>query len=106
MTDTATRFQGPALLSGSAATVYTVPALTTAILRNIHAANTDSSARTLTVSIGSDAAGTRLLPALSIPAAGTYDWSGFIVLTAAEIVQAYSDSANKVALTISGVAVT
>jgi hypothetical protein len=85
MADTAKRLAGPT------------------VLRNIHVSNETGSAATLTLSIGTDAAGKRLYTALSIPANSTLDWSGFIVLAAAEILQAFSGTASALTLTISGV---
>jgi len=102
-TDTAKRLAGPTLLTGTAATVYTVPAATTATLRNIHVSNETGSAATFTLSIGTDAAGKRLFTAISIGANSSLDWSGFIILTAAEILQAFSGTASALTLTISGI---
>lgn len=103
MADTAKRLSGPALLTGSAATVYTVPASTTTILRSIHVSNETGTAATLTLSIGTDAAGKRLFTAFSVAANDVLDWSGFIVMTAAEILQAFSGTASALTLTTSGV---
>ena len=86
-------------------TLYTVPALTTAIIRNIHIANTTGSAATIKMSIGADAAGTRLLGDVSIPAAGTYDYDGFMVLAAAETLRATGGTNNALTVTVSGVEV-
>lgn len=106
MADTAKRLSGPTSLTASAVTQYTVPGSTTAIIRNIHAFNGNASARTLTVSIGTDAAATRIFDALSIPGNSGVDWSGFMVLSAAEIIQALASNTTSVVLTISGVEVT
>jgi hypothetical protein len=101
--DTAKRVAGPTLLTATAATVYTVPASTTTTLRNIHVSNETASAATFTMSIGTDAAGKRLFTALSIPGNQVFDWSGFIVLAAAELIQAFSGTASALTLTVSGV---
>jgi hypothetical protein len=106
MTDTAKRLAGPESIGNSEETLYTVPAATTAILRNIHIANTTSSAATIKLSIGADAAGTRILSDLSVPANGTYDWSGFLVLAATETLRATGGTNNALTLTASGVEVT
>jgi len=105
MADTAKRLSGPALLTGTAATQYTVPASTTTILRNIHVSNETGTAATLTMSIGTDAAGKRLFTAYTVAANDVIDWSGFIVLAAAEIIQAFSGTASALTLTVSGVEV-
>lgn len=105
MADTAVRLSGPALLTAAAATVYTVPGATTTILRSVHVSNETGTAATFTMSIGIDAAGKRLWTALSIPANSSFDWSGFIVLNAAEVLQAFSGTASALTLTTSGVQV-
>jgi hypothetical protein len=105
MADTAKRLSGPALLTGAAATVYTVPALTTTILRSVHVTNETGSTATFTMSIGTDAAGKRLWTALDIETKTSFDWSGFIVLAAGEVLQAFSATASALTLTMSGVEV-
>ena len=105
MADTAKRLAGPAQVSNSAATKYTVPSSTTTIIRNIHIFNGSDSAATFTMSIGTDGAATRLYDAVSIPARGSLDWSGFMVMAATEIIQALSGTNNVLTLTISGVEV-
>lgn len=108
MAKTAKRLAGPAQVSNVAATKYTVPALTKTIIRHIHVQNPSGSAVTFTLSIGADAAGVRLYDAYSIPAAaaGTVgsviDWYGYIVVDAAEIVQAFAGTNNILTLTIYG----
>jgi hypothetical protein len=62
------RLWGPALIATGPATVYTSPALTKTTIRYIEVNNPSASPVTLTVSIGADAAGTRLKDAYSIPA--------------------------------------
>jgi hypothetical protein len=106
MADTAKRLSGPTLLTTSAVTQYTVPALTTTIVRHIHAQNGSASAVTLTISIGADAAGTRIYDAISIPANGSLDWSGFMVLAAAETIQAKASAGTAIVLSMSGVETT
>lgn len=106
MTDTAIRFVGPMLLTNAEVTLYTVPASSVAILRSVHIANTSGTAATAKLSIGADAAGTRWLGDLSIPANSTYDWSGFLPLAAAETLRGYSGTTNVLAITVGGVRVT
>jgi hypothetical protein len=106
MTDTAARVVGPMLLTNASVTLYTVPASTKAILRHIRIANTSGAAATARLSIGVDAAGTRILGDVSIPAASVYDWSGFLVMEAAETLRGQSGTTNVLAITVSGVLVT
>lgn len=105
MADTAKRLAGPALVTSGESTHYTVPGSTTAIIRSIHIVNTTTSTATVSLSIGADAAGTRLLSATPIPPNATYDWSGFLVMAAAETLRAQSGTNNALAITVSGVEV-
>lgn len=103
MADTLKRLAGPTLLTASAATVYTVPALTTTVVRNIHVCNETGTAATFTLALGTDGAGKRLYKAVSIPANDSLDVGLSLVLGAAEILQAYSGTASALTLVISGV---
>lgn len=103
-TDTLKRLAGPVSLAGAAATVYTVPALTTTSLRSLHVTNETGASATFTMSIGVDGAGKRWF--YNVPVANGdpgLDWSGVQVLTAGEVLQAYSGTASALTLTISGV---
>ena len=106
MTDTAKRLAGPVLLTGSEATLYTVPASTTAILRGLRVVNNDTATVNLTLSIGADAAGTRLYSAFGLTAKSVHDWSGFMVLAAAETLRGFASATNVLTVTVSGVEVT
>lgn len=106
MTDTAKRI-GPSSVANTETTLYTVPASTTTIIRSIRVANTTASAATLKMSIGADAAGTRLLPDLSIPPNSVYLEDGFLaVMTAAETLRATGGTNNALTVTVNGVEVT
>ncbi len=105
MSDTLDRI-GPTLLTNAAATIYTVAAATTVVLRDVVVTNTSGTAATLTASIGADATGTRIWAGLSIPANSTFNHSGSIVLKAAEILQAYSGTNNVLTFTAGVVKVT
>ncbi len=109
MADVAKRLSGPSQLTAAAVTKYTVPTttpVTTTIVRSIVATNVTGSAVTFTLSVGTDASGTRVYSGITIPAYGVLDWSGFLVLATTEIVQAYSNTASAVNLVVSGVEVT
>ena len=88
MPRTPKRLVGPVALT--VATLYTVPAVTKTIIRHIHLQNPSGGALTVTLSIGADAAGTRLLAAYSIPAAAAgvtgnvIDYPCYYVMEAAE----------------------
>lgn len=106
MTDTPKRLYGPAQLTASAATLYTVPAATVTILRYIRVTNTTGTDRSLTLSIGTDAAATRLFPGTTVPALSVIEVSLFIPMTATEIIQGLASAATALTAIISGVEVT
>jgi predicted amidohydrolase len=106
MSTTNKRLAGPAQVSNAAATKYTVPASTTTILQHIHVFNPSGAAVGFTMSIGTDAAGTRLYDAYSIGAGQQLDMFVRIVLTAAEIVQAFASTTNVLTLTLTGQEIT
>jgi len=111
-TSTAKRLFGPAQITNAAATKYTVPASTKTILRHIHVENPSAAAVGFTMSIGADAAGTRLYSAYSIPAAAAgqpasvLDIFCYYVLDAAEIIQAFGSTTNILVLTLDGTELT
>lgn len=102
MSKTAKRLAGPAQVSNAAATKYTVPAATTTILRHIHVSNTTAGVVTFTMSIGADAAATRIYDAYSIAAGAVLDVWCYYVLTAGEIIQALAGTNNILTLTLDG----
>lgn len=107
MPDVGVRLVGPVALTTSPVTLYTVPAATTTTVRSIHIANEAAAAVTVTLSIGTDGAGKRFLgPGLLIPAASSYDWSGFLILAATEVIQSSASAATSLTATISGIQTT
>lgn len=112
MPRTAKRLYGPAQIATGPATVYTVPASTKAIVRQVHLSNPSASPVTITLSIGADAAGTRLLQTYSIPAAAAgvtgsvIDLFWFMPMVAAEILTLSAGTNNILVVTISGEEIT
>lgn len=102
MARAATRFHGPAQVSNAAATKYTVPAASLAVVRHVHISNPSGSAVTFTMSIGSDAAATRVFDAYSIAAGSVVDHFCYYAVAAAEIIQALAGTNNILTLTIDG----
>lgn len=94
------RVHGPAALSNAATTKYTVPAATRAIVKHVHVSNTSAGAVNFTLSVGADAAATRLFDAYPIAASTAFDWYPYLVLDAAEIIQALGSISNQLTLTI------
>src|SRR5215831_5214334 len=96
------RLAGPALLTNAAATKYTVPATTKTIVRHIHVENPTGAPVTFTLSIGADAAATRLFDAFSIAAGAVLDHFCYYVLETTEIIQSFAGTTNVMTLTIDG----
>lgn len=96
------RLYGPAQPTTIAATLYTVPTGKKTTLELIHVANTTGTAATLTLSIGADAAATRLLSAFSIPANGILTLPGAWSLIAAEIIQGLQGTSGALTVVLNG----
>jgi hypothetical protein len=92
MANTNKRFYGPAQLATSAATVYTCPASTIGTMKRARVSNPDSVAHTFTLSIGADAAGTRIYSQVTVQPQNGYDIWGPFTLTAGQIIQAFADN--------------
>lgn len=108
MPRTPKRLYGPAQIATGPATVYTVPAGTKTIVRHIHIQNPSAAPVTFSLSLGVDAAGTRLWDAYSIPAkaAGVTDSVRDIfvyqVMEAAEVIQLSAGTNNILTVVING----
>lgn len=98
----AKRLVGPTTLTTTATTQYTVPAVTKTIIRHIHVSNPTAGAVTLTLSIGADAAGTRIFDAYSIASSTVFDHYCMYVLDAAEVLQGKAGTASSLVLTVDG----
>ena len=104
MAGTPSRVFGPAQLTASAATKYTVPAGQRFDMSFVHFSNpTGSSATKFTMSIGADAAGTRIFDVFPLAAGTTYDWyPNLLTLVAAEIIQMFADVSASIVVEING----
>jgi len=102
------RLYGPAQVATGPTTVYTVPALTKTIIRHIHVSNPSASPVTLTISVGADAAGTRILGAYSIPAAAAgvtgsvIDLFYYLIMDVAEILTLSAGTNNILVIVVDG----
>ena len=106
MAKTPKRLSGPASLSNSASTKYTVPGATTTVIRHVHVQNPSGSPVTFTLSIGVNAAGTRLWDAYVIPAGTERSFWGPYTLTAGEVIQSLGGTNNILTLTVDGEEIT
>ena len=108
MAQTAKRLYGPAQVATGPATVYTVPALTKTLIRQIHFNNPSASPVTVTLSIGADATATRYFDSYSIPAkaagvTGSFlDVFPYMVMDAAEILTLSAGTNNILVVFIFG----
>ena len=102
MSQSPTRLYGPAQLPNSATTLFTVPSSNTAIIKHLRVSNPTGGALTFTMSIGADAASTRIYSAVSIPAGGGIDLFVYYVINQNEIVQALASSASSLVLELDG----
>src|SRR5947207_14806677 len=102
------RLYGPAQVATGPTTVYTVPALTKTIIRQLHISNPSASAVTITISIGADGVTTRLATTFSIPGAAAgvinsiQDWFWYPVMDAAEILTLSAGTNNILVIVING----
>lgn len=99
---TPTRMYGPAQLPSASATRYTVPAGKRSVVRQIHIINPTGGAVTFTLSIGTDAAGTRLFEGVSLAAGQVFDRWGYWVLSEAEVIDANSSSDSSIVMSLFG----
>lgn len=86
--------------------LYTAPAAGVTAVRAIHVANTTGSAATITLGLNAAAAlaaANHFLSAVSIPANGTYDWSGWQIVNASGTIRALQGTGSALTVTISGV---
>jgi hypothetical protein len=96
------RLYGPAQLAAAAATVYTVPASRLTVVRNIHIVNATAADLTFTISIGADAAATRIFSAQTAAAEDVFDSFAPFVLNAGDVLQAFASAAASLTITING----
>jgi hypothetical protein len=93
---------GPTALTGTAVTVYTGAGTLGSIIRNIHVAAVGGVDTWFTLSIGTDAAGTRWAYQREVLANKEFDWSGFLFIPNGTIIQALARASSEAVLFISG----
>ena len=105
MAFTQKRLAGPAAMATCATDIYTAPALTTTIVKQIMLCNTDTVARTATLHVaaaGSAAAGNTIFKAISLDPSETAIFNLSLVLAAGEKISGLA-TATAVTITISGI---
>lgn len=96
------RFCGPVLLGNTAATLYTCPASSIAVIRHIHVSNPSGAPVPFTFSIGASAAGTRLWDAIPLDPVDVVDHNHQHILAAGEVIQSFAGTAATLNLTVDG----
>lgn len=98
---------GPVSLSNSASTLYTTPSGTDFTIRNIHVANESAVDAKFSMSIGVDGSGNRVYHNVDVAGnGGAFDWSGYMPISAGEIIQSFANLPSALTITISGVETT
>jgi hypothetical protein len=97
-----TRVHGPAQVSNAATTKFTNTSGESFILRHVHVYNPGTGTATFTMSIGTDAAGTRLFDAYPVLEDVPLDHWCYYVLTGTETIQALSGTNNQLVLVLDG----
>lgn len=102
MADAGKRWYGPAQPGTSAGDLFTV-STGSGHITCINVANTTATDATITVSIGNDAVGTRILDRVTVPGRDTLVVNGYWFLANGEKMQGLQGTASALTLTISGV---
>lgn len=97
---------GPTVLTTSAATLYTVPGSTSFYCRYVSVTNVTASTVAFSLSIGTDALGTRWRSNREVLPYKEYDWSGFLFVPTGTVFQAFASVATSLNIIISGTEVT
>ena len=97
------RLVGPTQLAASATTLYTVPTGRRAKIKNIHLSNPTGASKDVTLSIGSDAGGTRILDGYPVAADSFRSLrKTFFMLDAGDTIQGFCSAAASVVAIIDG----
>ena len=103
---TTKRLAGPAYIASSATDIYNCGANKYAIVKHIHIANTDSSARTFSLYIGAtggSSGGTELEKSFSVAANSDYDryFTG-LKMAATDFLSGIASSSSTLVITVTG----
>ena len=104
MADVAKNFYRGSPSSGTHTLANTVPAGKKWIIRHIHIINITAASANVMVGVGTTATTTNRFADYTLAQTASYDWSGFMVLDAAETLYVYASLGNSVFF-ISGVEV-
>lgn len=104
MAETPKRLCGPLNFSQTNTTLYTVPASTVAIIRNIHVMCNTAGWFSLAINFAATSGSSCIYYQYQLPIQTAFDWSGFLVLAAGDTLQGITSSTG-MALTVSGIEV-
>jgi hypothetical protein len=94
------------LITTSQVTIYTVPASSQDVLKNIDITNTSAASVTCGVNLvptaGSAATGNLLFAAISIPANSTFHWTGTRVMNTGDFISVIAGTTNVLVISVDG----
>lgn len=88
--------------TNAATTLYTVPALTSTIIRHIRAINPDTVSHTFDLWVNGSADANRVTETITVPAGGSVEDDVYVVMGAADTLQGKADTSSKVTVYVSG----
>ena len=94
------------LAISNAVPIYTVPALTQAVMKHIKIVNHDTAAHTVEMWQGGTATSNIILPELTLQGGEWAEFDGAMVGEAASAIHASSDAASAISLTMYGLEIT
>lgn len=100
------RIAGPAYIVATSENIYTPPASTIyTVIRHIHIANDDTSARTFSLYVGAtgaEAAGTALFEDVSVAVGAYFDWYCNLFMSSADFLVGIASDATSLVITVMG----
>lgn len=95
-----------AQITNSAVPIYTCPALSQDVIKNIDITNTSAAAVTVTMNLvpagGSVGVGNQFFPTMSIPANSIVHWTGTQVMNAGDFISVVAGTTNVCNIMVSG----
>lgn len=106
MGGTLKRIAGPAYIPATSEDIYTPPAATIyTVIKHIHVANDDSSARTFSLYVGAtgaEVAGTALFEDVSVAVGGYVDWYGNLKMISTDFLVGIASDGTSLVITVMG----
>ena len=102
-TTVAIKTLGDGQLANTKGTLYTVPASTQTIVKNVTITNTDSAARTFNWYFNNGTSRQRSAVDQSLAIGAIYEWEGTLTLEAGDLIEGIGEVASQLDYVISGV---